>query len=120
LSRINPDDALIVPIPLHRSRFRERGHNQAEVLARLLSRRAGVPWNNSLRRIRNTHTQTTLHRDERFANVFGAFEWIGQPAHKTVILVDDVVTTGATFEAAAAVITAPSVWGIAVAHRERG
>lgn len=91
-------DALI-PVPLHPTRRRERGFNQAAVLARLTGRAAGVPvWETALRRVRPTEKQTTLSRDARQTNLRGAF---AVPRPETVrgqrlLLVDDVFTTGAT------------------------
>ncbi|MFP8876458.1 MAG: phosphoribosyltransferase family protein [Myxococcota bacterium] len=92
---------LVVPIPLHPRRLRERGFNPAALLAHNLSRAWGVPWNPvALRRLRDTPSQTRLDRDARQANVRDAFQARGkQPAH--VCVLDDVVTTGATLEAAA-------------------
>ena len=92
---------LVVPVPLYPRRLRERGFNPAALLARSLSRAWGVPWNPvALRRLRDTPSQTRLDRGARQANVRDAFRARGrQPAH--VCLLDDVVTTGATLEAAA-------------------
>lgn len=97
---------LVVPIPLHPRRLRERGFNPAALLARNLSRAWDVPWNPvALRRLRDTPSQTRLDRDERQANVRDAFRARGrQPAH--VCVLDDVVTTGATLEAAARALRA--------------
>ena len=91
-------DAL-VPVPLHASRRRERGFNQAAVLARLAGRAAGVPvWEGALRRVRQTRTQTGLGHDDRQSNLRDAFA-VPRPADvrgRRVLLVDDVFTTGAT------------------------
>jgi ComF family protein len=82
----------VVPVPLHPSRHRERGFNQAELLARGLGRPLA---SNLLRRRKNTPSQTGLSRNQRRRNLSGAFEVRGTPG-KTVILVDDVYTTGST------------------------
>lgn len=98
---------LILPMPLHKAKQRERGFNQAEVIARAVSRRTGIPVDRRLlRRVRNTGSQTKLHREERTENVAGAFriEPEGWPVlrKKSCILIDDVITTGATIISAAA------------------
>jgi len=88
----------LVPVPLHPVRFRERGFNQAEQLCRNLSRKTGLNVESrAVKRTRVTQTQTRLSRSERLGNMRGAFE-----PHKVklngrrVVLVDDVLTTGAT------------------------
>lgn len=90
---------ILVPVPLHKKRRRKRGFNQAEVLARELSRWTGIPVEaGSLRRIVSVMPQTTLRREARRANVRDAFE-IRRPSRiegKVVVLVDDVFTTGST------------------------
>lgn len=94
-----PADAL-VPVPLHRVREREREFNQADVLARLLGDRFGLPVQPFLERTRYTSTQTALHRDERMENLRGAFR-VKQNAvvcDMRLILVDDVLTTGSTLD----------------------
>jgi ComF family protein len=95
-------DAL-VPVPLGRARLRERGHNQAAVLAAALGKASGVSVNaGALRRRRETPTQTRLSPAERRVNVGGAFAASGASlSGMHVALVDDVVTTGATLGAAA-------------------
>ena len=89
---------LVVPLPLHRSRQLERGYNQSTMLAEGLCRTLGVPVEpRGLRRSRPTKSQTGLDRDARRANVADVFE--GDPARlsgKQVLLIDDVITTGAT------------------------
>ncbi|MBI4418526.1 MAG: ComF family protein [Ignavibacteriales bacterium] len=90
----------IVPVPLHRAKHRERGFNQAESIARGISDRTGWPVvTGVLERTRPTQTQTKLDAVERQKNVEGAFA-VRKKMHglggKTCIIVDDVITTGAT------------------------
>jgi ComF family protein len=96
--RVPPD--LLVPVPLHRVRMRERGFNQAERLARHLGGLFNTPVapRGALMRIRATPSQTRLTREDRAENIRGAFE-VKAPeifAGRSVLLVDDVYTTGAT------------------------
>lgn len=113
---------LVVPIPLHRVRHRERGFNQAALLATELGGRAGVPVLGGLLRTRATVDQTHLPRDGRLANVRGAFVGVHDLVEGArVLLVDDVVTTGATLSEAASELRrvgAESVVCLAVAGRE--
>ena len=87
----------VVPVPLAREREHERGFNQAELLARRVARRLGVParprW---LVRVRATRPQSDLAAAERRANVRGAFRAGPDVAGRHVLVVDDVLTTGAT------------------------
>ena len=98
---------LMMPVPLHPKRLRERGFNQSLVLARavepILETRLDFL---SLRRVIYTRPQTGLKRNERRKNVKGAFGLVGQPdlKEKTVILVDDVATTGTTLNECARVL----------------
>jgi ComF family protein len=97
-------DAVLVPVPLHPRRKRERGFNQAELLAAELGRRLGVPVAASaLVRRACTPAQTGLSAAERRKNVAGAFavRRRAQVVARVVVLVDDVVTTGATARACA-------------------
>jgi competence protein ComFC len=95
---------LIVPVPLHPLKMRQREFNQAERLARCLGRLLDLPVNaRVVRRVQFTETQTRLSRPERAANVSAAFApRPGKELHgQKVILVDDVMTTGATTSACA-------------------
>ena len=92
----------LIPVPLARERERERGFNQATLLARRIGRRLDVPtrprW---LARIRATRPQSDLSAAERRANVRGAFGASDRVAGRHVLLVDDILTTGATLDACA-------------------
>jgi ComF family protein len=89
-------------VPLHPRRRRERGFNQAERLAAQLSLALGAPLLGGLSRVRATPAQVGLSQPERRVNLVGAFRWTGaQPPPRSLGLVDDVCTTGATLEAAA-------------------
>jgi len=95
---------LIVPVPLHPVRLRERTFNQAELLARALSKKLAVPCESDLLiRCRSTRPQAELNRQERTRNVRGAFDLRGEARVKglRILLVDDVFTTGSTAEACA-------------------
>lgn len=97
-------DAVLVPVPLHRWRLWRRGFNQAALIARNLARRTGTPVSlDALERIRSTASSGAMGRAERFANVDGAFVCgrADAVAGRAVVLVDDVLTTGATAEACA-------------------
>jgi ComF family protein len=83
---------LVVPVPLHRSRERIRGFNQAELIAARLGRPVA---SRLLRRRKNTPSQTGLSRTDRKRNLAGAFE-VREKVSGTVIVVDDVYTTGST------------------------
>jgi ComF family protein len=89
-------------VPLHVRRLRERGYDQAQLIAVEVSHLTCVPLlRGSLRRIRQTPPQVGLDRLHRQENVAGAFVYAGAPAVGPVVLIDDVATTGATLDAAA-------------------
>lgn len=99
--------ALIVPVPLFRTRKSQRGFNQSDYFAKGISLATSIPVKpNALVRVRDTLTQTHLNKLERKDNMRGAFA-IGayqQPPGTTIVLVDDVVTTGATVSECASVL----------------
>ena len=101
-------DWVLVPVPLHPRRFRERQFNQAAELARTLSTLTGLPVVDALRRSRYTTTQAALRREDRLRNLKGAFRlrWLARRrlASRPVLLVDDVLTTGSTANACAGVL----------------
>lgn len=110
-----------VAVPLHPTRLRQRGFNQAELLATELRRslRLAAP-RGALQRVRPTPPQVGHDRRRRLENVKGAFEWRGSPLDGAPILViDDVATTGATLDACASALRAAGsgpVMGVSVAR----
>ena len=101
-------DAL-VPIPLYITRKRKRGFNQAEVLGKELEKITGIPLVHGLIRKKNTSPQTKLNKKQRKENVEEAFEGEVVVKGKTLLLIDDVITTGATAIAAAKALKAMGI-----------
>ncbi len=93
----------VVPVPLHRSRLRKRGFNQAELLARGIAGRMKATVSDTLQVVRSTRDQVELSAAQRRANVAGAYV-ATQPLRGRLLLVDDVFTTGATMSACAATL----------------
>ena len=113
---------LIVPVPLHKKRRRERGFNQAEEIGRAIGKRTGIPISaDALKKIRHTPPQTSLEHQERAENVTGAYV-VGRKSAiegKVVLLVDDVFTTGSTMGECARVLRdggAAEIRGITIAQ----
>jgi len=111
----------IVPVPLHPDRLRERGYNQATLLARELGKSIGLPIaEDSLARVRATPPQVGLGAQERKENVHDAFRCSSaELKEKRILLIDDVCTTGATLEACSIALRqagARSVWALALAR----
>jgi ComF family protein len=110
--------AVLVPVPVHAARARQRGYNQAALIARELARRSGLPVADALRRTRPTARQHRLDRASRLRNLRSAFEADGH-APSTAVVVDDIITTSATLESCARVLRgagSTSVYGLAVAR----
>ena len=94
----------IIPVPLHSIRLRERGFNQAEILAKRIAKHTNHPvCTDALKRIKPTKTQTGLSKTKRFTNLSGAFKITKEDSirEKKILLIDDVFTTGSTINEAA-------------------
>ncbi len=109
IGAVKPD--VIVPVPLHESRLRARGFNQAELYAKSLSRYVGIPVAGLLKKTCRTKDQKGLAGNERVRNLEGAFRVIGakDTVPKKVLLADDIYTTGSTVNACAAALKAAGV-----------
>lgn len=111
----------VTPVPLHRARERRRGFNQAEIAARVVARDLDVPLERSLlRRVRETSPQAALSAGRRATNLRGAFAVAGEPPER-VLLVDDVTTTGATFDEAAGALRragASMIYALAIGRED--
>ena len=114
----------IVPVPLHWRRFLQRGFNQSEELSKRLGQGLGIPVVNALRRKKYTKQQAKLGKEARISNLSGAFS-INHSTFvekRAILLVDDVMTTGATLSAAARALKragAAKVYVFTVARRQR-
>lgn len=97
---------LIVPIPIHAKKRRQRGYNQAEIIAKYLGDKTGIPVNvKALKRVRDTKPQKELTGKERKKNLQNAFaQGKGNVRGKRILLIDDIYTTGITIEESAKVL----------------
>ena len=108
--------AVVVPVPLHADRLAERGFNQSALLARHVARRLGARFGPlALARTRGTLQQASLEREARVANVAGAFVVRDRAlvCGRSVLVVDDVQTTGATLDACASALVAAGASSVA-------
>lgn len=109
----------LVPIPLFPSKYRSRGYNQSEILAKELSRRLDLPFSNLLARTKKTKPQMGLKLEQRRKNIKGVFDLNSPLKNVRLFLVDDIVTTGSTLLEAANVLKrrgAKEVYGITLAR----
>lgn len=98
---------MIIPVALHKTKLKKRGYNQSERIAQPIASALKIPLHsNILFRTQNTESQTKKHRMERWQNMEGKFEVRDKAliAGKHILLIDDVVTTGATLEASAQIL----------------
>lgn len=113
---------VLVPVPLHRKRLRERGYNQSELLARQLGKLVKLPVmaDGIIRRQHSPSQARAASISERRSNVKNAFSCGNRSLkNKRIILIDDVATSGATLDACAAALkaaAASSVWGLTLAR----
>lgn len=96
----------IIPVPLHQKRIEERGYNQSEILARVISEKLGIPMiNDALFRVKETQRQSTLKGIARIENVKNAFFAYSEVVKdKRILLVDDICTLGETLKACEAAL----------------
>ncbi len=109
---------VIIYIPLHPAKLRKRGYNQSACFAEGLSQSMGIPvLHGALSRVKNTDTQTRKSRYERWENVEGIFkvDKVEELKGKHVLLVDDIITTGATIEACAVELNKVPVGALSIA-----
>jgi ComF family protein len=116
---------IFIPIPLSKTKYNKRGYNQAEILAKELSKRFNYPVFNCLVRVKETKSQVNLNKKDRKENIKGAFEidkgYSAKIQNKKVVLIDDVLTTGSTFSEAADVLKhcgVRQVWAVALAKED--
>ncbi len=101
---------VLLPIPMHNEKMKERGFNQAALLAQGLARRLNIPMDQDwLHKIRNTEHQAALDKEDRLKNLRGAFAVSGKRTYRHIALIDDVVTTRATVETLARLLQAQGI-----------
>lgn len=128
IEQLDNGTIVLVPIPLHSSKLKKRGYNQAEILANGLSQRLAVPVVDGLTRIKNTKTQFKLDREERMENMRGAFSLNSKfiihnskLRNANIFLVDDILTTGSTLLACANILKragADKVFGLTLSREQ--
>lgn len=122
------DNAILVPVPLYKSKLKKRGYNQAEILAKGLSERLGIPFLDCLSRVKNTKTQFNLGKKERLENMKDAFALNSKFVihnsklkNANIFLVDDILTSGSTLFACSNILKrngAGKVFGLTLAREQ--
>jgi len=111
---------LIIPIPLHKQKLRKRGYNQSLLLAYRLADYFNLEVSECLERIINNPSQTSVGEKNRRQNVKGIFKIKKQPINKNILLIDDVITTGATLNEAAKILkennNIQKIWAATIAR----
>lgn len=113
---------ILIPVPLHKKKLRQRGFNQANELAEIISGQTGYQILDIIERPKHTTAQATLHETDRFTNIQNAFrlkDGIGDLTNKNILIVDDVITTGATIETMAKILKSAgvqSIWALTLAY----
>ncbi len=119
LRHISLTPTIVSAVPTTRAKIAKRGFNQSELLARTVAHQIGAPYRQFLTRHQHRKSQTKLSREERRANVLGQFQPKARvPPNTTIILIDDVLTTGATLSECARVLKengAAQVWAVTIA-----
>lgn len=103
------NEPTLIPVPLHATRLRTRGYNQADLLTRQLSQLTGWKMETGLVRIKDTRSQVGLTVEQRGENVADAFAWTSVSTPTFALLIDDVCTTGATLAECAATLRSKGV-----------
>ncbi len=99
LKKYNIISDIIIPVPLHYKRYFERGYNQSAILAKKISKQLNIKYDRTiLKKVRNTKAQSTLKYDEREINILNSYKIFNNSKikDKSIMLIDDVFTTGAT------------------------
>lgn len=115
-------NTILTPVPLHKKKLRQRGFNQAHDLAQAIANKTGYQILDIIERQKHTTAQATLHETDRFTNIQNAFrlkDSAGDLTGKNILIVDDVITTGATIETMAKILKAAgasSVWALTIAY----
>jgi len=120
-SKVDFSNIIIMPVPLHKKRWRWRGFNQSEKIAEIISKNLNLDIDNqSLARIKHKKAQAKLNEKQRRKNIKNCFEFFGDNLkNKNIILIDDVTTTGSTLDECARILKdngAGNIWGLVVAN----